>query len=73
MRTKSERYKAAAVKAAEKWETLKMVAAGTASGLLLVALFSLVLVLLAIERNTRSLRQTASAASNQSVSEVTQA
>ena len=73
MRTKNERYKEAAAKAAEKWETLKMVAAGTASGLLLVALFSLVLVLLAIERNTRPLRQAAFAASSQPVGEVTQA
>jgi hypothetical protein len=73
MRTKSERYKAATAKAAEKWETLKMVAAGTASGLLLVALFSLVLVLLAIERNTRPLRQAVPASSNHAVGEVRQA
>ncbi|RKR36204.1 hypothetical protein [Paraburkholderia sp. BL17N1] len=57
MEAKSERYKQAAVKRAEKWETLKVVAEITASGLFLVAIFSLVLVLLAIERNTRSLRR----------------
>ncbi|RZF24501.1 hypothetical protein EVC45_38480 [Paraburkholderia sp. UYCP14C] len=73
MRTKSERYKEAAAKTAQKWETLKLVAAGTASGLLLVALFSLVLVLLAIERNTRPLRQPVPASSKQSVGEVAQA
>lgn len=73
MRTKTERYKEAATKAAEKWETLKLVAAGTASGLLLVALFSLVLVLLAIERNTRPLRQATPSSSNLSTDEVTQA
>lgn len=57
MDTKSERYKEAVVKRAQKWETLKLVGEITAAGLLLVALFSLVLVLLAIERNTRSLRR----------------
>ncbi|HDR9490420.1 hypothetical protein [Burkholderia stabilis] len=57
MQVKSDRYKAAAAKSLQKWETLKIVAEVTAAGLLLVALFSLVLVLLAIERNTRSLRQ----------------
>lgn len=57
MEVKSDRYKAATAKNARKWETLKIVAEVTAGGLLLVALFSLVLVLLAIERNTRSLRQ----------------
>jgi hypothetical protein len=53
MKTKAERYQQAASKRAHKLETLKMVAAGIASSLLLIALFSLVLVLLAIERNTR--------------------
>ncbi|SAK85482.1 hypothetical protein AWB75_05698 [Caballeronia catudaia] len=57
MEVKSERYKTASAKSLQKWETLKTVAEVTAGGLLLVALFSLVLVLLAIERNTRSLRQ----------------
>ncbi|MBU9192995.1 hypothetical protein KTD33_00420 [Burkholderia gladioli] len=57
MEVKSNRYKNAAAKAVEKRETLKLVLEATAGGLLLVALFSLVLVLLAIERNTRSLRQ----------------
>ncbi|VWC34128.1 hypothetical protein [Burkholderia lata] len=56
IQVKGDRYKAAAAKSAQKWETLKIVAYVTAAGLLLVALFSLVLVLLAIERNTRSLR-----------------
>ncbi|WP_042302928.1 hypothetical protein [Paraburkholderia kururiensis] len=73
MKTKSERYTEAAAKAAEKWQTLKMVAAGTASGLLLVALFSLVLVLLAIERNTRPLRHAAPSVARQPVAEVSQA
>lgn len=73
MRTKSERYKEAAAKAAEKWETLKLVVGGTASGLLLVALFSLVLVLLAIERNTRPLRRATSTSASRQVGEVTQA
>ncbi|WMY10954.1 hypothetical protein [Paraburkholderia phenoliruptrix] len=57
MEVKADRYKAASAKSVRKWETLKIVAEVTAGGLLLVALFSLVLVLLAIERNTRSLRQ----------------
>lgn len=57
MHTKSERYTAAAAKTAEKWGTLKLVAEVAAGGLLLVALFSLVLVLLAIERNTRHMRK----------------
>ncbi|WP_109477548.1 hypothetical protein [Paraburkholderia sp. C35] len=71
MRTKSERYTAAAAKTAEKWVTLKLVAEVTAGGLFLVALFSLVLVLLAIERNTRHMRrtgtQTVSSASEQAI------
>lgn len=50
MEAKSQRYTLAATKEAQKWETLKLVAEVTAGGLLLVALFSLVLVLLAIER-----------------------
>jgi hypothetical protein len=57
MHTKSARYTAAAAKTAEKWVTLKLVAEVAAGGLLLVALFSLVLVLLAIERNTRHMRE----------------
>jgi hypothetical protein len=57
MDAKGERYKQAVIKRAQKWETLKLVGEVTAAGLLLVALFSLVLVLLAIERNTRSLRR----------------
>lgn len=57
MDAKSERYKQAAAQTVQKWETLKLVGEVTAAGLLLVALFSLVLVLLAIERNTRSLRR----------------
>ena len=57
MDAKSERYKQAAMKSAQKWDTLKLVGEISAAGLLLVALFSLVLVLLAIERNTRSLRR----------------
>jgi hypothetical protein len=56
MHAKGERYTAAAVKTAEKWATLKLVAEVAAGGLLLVALFSLVLALLAIERNTRHMR-----------------
>ena len=51
MDAKSERYKQAAMKSAQKWDTLKLVGEISAAGLLLVALFSLVLVLLAIERN----------------------
>ncbi|WP_186079294.1 hypothetical protein [Burkholderia gladioli] len=57
MEVKSKRYKDAAEKEVEKRATLTLVLEVTAGGLLLVALFSLVLVLLAIERNTRSLRQ----------------
>jgi hypothetical protein len=57
MDAKSERYKQAAMKSAQKWDTLKLVGEISAAGLLLVALFSLVLVLLAIERNTRPLRR----------------
>ena len=53
MNTKSARYAEAAAKRVQKWETLKLVSAGVAACLMLVALFSLVLVLLAIERNTR--------------------
>jgi hypothetical protein len=53
MKTKAERYEEAANATARKWETLKFAAAGFGAGLLLIALFSLVLVLLAIERNTR--------------------
>lgn len=73
MKAKSERYTEAAAKGAEKWQTLKMVAAGIATGLLLVALFSLVLVLLAIERNTRPLRQPTPSVGRQPVAEVSQA
>jgi hypothetical protein len=53
MKTKAERYDEATAARARKWETLKFAAAGFGAGLLLIALFSLVLVLLAIERNTR--------------------
>jgi hypothetical protein len=54
MKTKAERYNDAASARARKWETLRFAAAGFGAGLLLIALFSLVLVLLAIERNTRT-------------------
>lgn len=54
MKTKAERYDEATAARARKWETLKFAAAGFGAGLLLIALFSLVLVLLAIERNTRA-------------------
>ena len=54
MRTKAERYDEAAAARARKWETLKIAAGAAGAGLLLIALFSLVLVLLAIERNTRA-------------------
>ena len=54
MKTKAERYEEADAARARKWETLRFAAAGFGAGLLLIALFSLVLVLLAIERNTRS-------------------
>jgi hypothetical protein len=57
MDAKSERYKQVAFKSAQKWETLKLVGEISVASLFLVALFSLVLVLLAIERNTRSLRR----------------
>jgi hypothetical protein len=57
MDMKGARYTQAEIKRAQKWETLKLVGEITAAGLFLVALFSLVLVLLAIERNTRSLRR----------------
>ncbi|MBN3788304.1 hypothetical protein [Burkholderia sp. Ac-20353] len=60
MKTKAERYTAAAAKRVEKWETLKFVGEVAVGGLMLIALFSLVLVLLAIERNTRPLRREAS-------------
>ena len=53
LKTKAERYADAAAKHAAKWDTLKYAGGGAAAGLFLVALFSLVLVLLAIERNTR--------------------
>lgn len=56
MKATSDRYAEAAAKRGEKWETLKFVGAAIGGGLLLVALFSLVLVLLAIERNTRPVR-----------------
>ncbi|MEC5407574.1 hypothetical protein VOM14_18665 [Paraburkholderia sp. MPAMCS5] len=62
MKLKAERYDEATVARMRKWETLKFAAAGFGAGLLLIALFSLVLVLLAIERNTRnSIRVSASA------------
>ncbi|MFL9886179.1 hypothetical protein PQR66_24275 [Paraburkholderia agricolaris] len=70
MDAKSERYKQAAVKRAEKWETLKLVGEITAGGLFLVAIFSLVLVLLAIERNTRSLLRSSASASQPAEQEV---
>jgi hypothetical protein len=57
MDAKSECYKQVAIKSAQKWEALKLVGEISVAGLFLVALFSLVLVLLAIERNTRSLRR----------------
>ncbi len=53
MKTKHARYTTAAANEIQKVETLKLVTAGFGTGLLLIALFSLVLVLLAIERNTR--------------------
>jgi hypothetical protein len=53
MKIKAERYEEVNVARARKFETLKFAAAGFGAGLLLIALFSLVLVLLAIERNTR--------------------
>ncbi|WP_157771957.1 hypothetical protein [Ralstonia solanacearum] len=52
-KTKAERYERAAREREHKKDTLKLVGAAIATGLLTVALFSLVLVLLAIERNTR--------------------
>ncbi|AJW96666.1 hypothetical protein [Burkholderia gladioli] len=73
METKRERYKDVAVQAAQKMETLKIVAGATASGLLLVALFSLVLVLLAIERNTRPMRQAGARARVETAGEMSQA
>jgi hypothetical protein len=54
MKRKAERYDEATAARARKWETLRLAAAGFGAGLLLIALFSLVLVLLAIERNTRT-------------------
>jgi hypothetical protein len=66
MRVKAERYDEATVARVRKWETLKFAAAGFGAGLLLIALFSLVLVLLAIERNTRnSIRVSAPARADQ--------
>jgi hypothetical protein len=56
MKAKSDRYAEVAAKRVEKWVTLKVIGGSVAGGLLLVALFSLVLVLLAIERNTRPVR-----------------
>jgi hypothetical protein len=56
IRTKGDLYAKAEAERAKKLETLKIVGAGIGGGLLLIALFSLVLVLLAIERNTRGPR-----------------
>jgi hypothetical protein len=53
METKTQRYADAQSKRMQKFEALKLAAMSAAGGLMLVALFSLVLVLLAIERNTR--------------------
>jgi hypothetical protein len=53
IKTKAERYQEAKRAQERKLDTLKLVGAGLGSGLLSIALFSLVLVLLAIERNTR--------------------
>jgi hypothetical protein len=53
METKTKRYADAEGKRLQKFEALKLAAMSAAGGLMLVALFSLVLVLLAIERNTR--------------------
>jgi len=53
IKTKAERYEQAKRARQRKWDTLKFVGAALGGGLLSIALFSLVLVLLAIERNTR--------------------
>ncbi|MGI4861744.1 MAG: hypothetical protein ACRYHA_33415 [Janthinobacterium lividum] len=56
MKTKGGRYAEQAALKVRKWETLTWVGEAVAAGLLLLALFSVVLVLLAIERHLRHAR-----------------
>ncbi|MGI4984057.1 MAG: hypothetical protein ACRYGL_12155 [Janthinobacterium lividum] len=58
MKTQSGRYAEHAAREVRKWETLTWIGEAVAAGLLLLALFSMVLALLAIERHLRLARTT---------------
>ncbi|MGI4858483.1 MAG: hypothetical protein ACRYHA_16530 [Janthinobacterium lividum] len=53
MKTRGSRYAEHAAREVRKWETLTWIGEAVAAGLLLLALFGMVLVLLAIERHLR--------------------